>query len=64
MTYSEAENRIIELLDKEFLARLLEISKLYGWNGDYVEIGSFIRELHESFGIDNADITPYDLDND
>lgn len=62
MTYTEAENKIKELLDNEFLDKLLEIGKLYGWSGDYVEIGSFIEQLHMYHGIENVDTKPYDLD--
>jgi hypothetical protein len=64
MTYTEAETKIKELLDKEFLDKLLEIGKLYGWSGDYVEIGSFIEELHRLGGIDNVDTEPYQLHGD
>ena len=61
MTYTEAENKIKELLDKEFLDKLLEIGKLYGWSGDYVEIGYFIEKLHRYHGVENIDTIPYDL---
>jgi hypothetical protein len=58
-TYVEAENKIKQLLDKDFLDKLLEVGKLYGWSGDYHEIGSFIKELYRYHGIDNVDIEPY-----
>jgi hypothetical protein len=61
MTYTEAENKIKELLDKDFLEKLLEIGKLYGWRGDYVEIGYFIEQLHRYHGFENIDAVPYDL---
>ncbi len=64
MTYSEAENKIKELLDKEFLDRLAEIGRLYGWSGDYCEIRSFIKELHRYHGIDQGDSECYDLEDD
>lgn len=64
MTYSEASKRINELLDKEFLAKLVEVGKLYGWSGDYAEISGFIRELHGYVGIENVDTEPYGLEND
>lgn len=55
----EEDKKIKELLDDDFLAKLLEIGKLYGWRGDYVEIGSFIEALHQLHGIENIDATPY-----
>lgn len=60
MTFDESEDKIKKLLDKEFLDKLLEIGKLYGWNGDYIEISSFIEDLHEYHGIKKVDTEPYE----
>lgn len=51
MTYTEAENKIKKLLDDEFLSKLLEIGKLYGWNGDYVEIGALLKNYTIIMGL-------------
>ena len=64
MTHEEADEKIINLLDDEFLNKLLEVGKLYGWSGDYVEIGNFIEELHRKKGITipNEDLQCYELE--
>lgn len=63
MTYSERDEKLKELIDIEFLNKLLEIGKLYGWSGDYHEIGEFIINLHKYKNIDisDNDIEPYEL---
>ena len=61
MTFDESEDKIKELLDKEFLDKLLEIGKLFGWSGDYIEISNFIEELHRYHGINKVDTEPYDI---
>lgn len=64
MTYNEADVKIRELINDEFLATLLEVGKLYGWTGDYVEIGQFIENLHAEHGIEGVDVQPYELEED
>jgi len=61
---SEDNKKIKELLDVEFLKKLTEIGKIYGWQGDYYEIGNFIIELHKIVGIDisHKEIKPYKID--
>lgn len=27
-----------------FIANLIEAARVYGWSGDYVEVGEFVRE--------------------
>jgi len=63
MTFSEAEIEIKRLLDKDFLAKLKEIAKLYGWNGDYTEIKDFVSYLYSVHGIEitQEELEPYDL---
>ena len=61
MTTKEAEDKIRGLLDDDFLSRLLEIGRLYGWKGDYIEIASFIEDLHRFHEIDKIDTTIYDV---
>jgi len=61
MTEKEREERLVALLDDKFLNRLREVGKLYGWRGDYAEIGEFITELHKIKGITGVDITPYNI---
>ena len=60
----DKEVQIDILLDEDFLKRLVEIGRLYGWgwSGDYCEIGDFIMELHRIGGVDisHEDIMPYD----
>jgi hypothetical protein len=54
------EDKIKALLNREFLDKLLEIGKLYGWSGDYHEISEFIKHLHKLYGIDEVDTEPYE----
>jgi hypothetical protein len=66
MTYTEANKKMKELADDSFLEKLVEISKLYGWTGDYIEIGSFVEELFAIAGKIVPNLEPYilkDLDN-
>ena len=63
ITVKEQEEKFNELLDAEFLAKLKEVGRLYGWDGDYVEIGGFIMALHLKRNIEltNEDIEPYEI---
>jgi len=60
LTESERESKIIELCDKDFLDKLTEVAKLYGWAGDYVEIDSFIRYLCLYTDTPIPDLEPYE----
>ena len=62
MTYSEADEKIKTILDKDFLDKLVELGKLYGWSGDYEEIYSFIEDLYEHTDLELPDLTPYELE--
>lgn len=53
MTYDQADEKIKQLADNQFLAKLVEIAKCYGWRGgDYEEIATFVDGLHEIAGKD------------
>ena len=34
---SKEDEKIGKLLDDEFLKKLVEIARIYGWSGDYME---------------------------
>lgn len=61
---SKEDEKIGKLLDDEFLEKLVEIARIYGWSGDYIEIGQFIIYLHKIAGINisHKDIEPYEED--
>lgn len=61
MTQKEREQRMRQLLTDDFLAKLTEAAKLYGWRGDYVEIGAFVEELHKDVGKEPPFIEPYEV---
>jgi hypothetical protein len=61
MTFLEADKKIKELLNKEFLEKLTEVARLYGWRGDYCEIRWFMESLHERAELDIPELEPYDL---
>ncbi len=62
LTDAERNKRLIDLLDEEFLKKLLEVGKLYGWQGDYHEIGCFIESLHSMKNMSPPNIDPYDIE--
>jgi hypothetical protein len=38
------------MTDKEFLERLLKEARIYGWDGDYVEVRDFVRATFRRLG--------------
>lgn len=64
MTYEEENKKIRTLLgDDDFLERLREIARIYGWAGDYTEIGEFLRYLYKSKDLEVPDLNPYEDEN-
>lgn len=61
ITDQERNDRLKKLCTPEFLATLLEVSKLHGWRDDYVEIGRFVTTLHEDHGQPTPNIEPYNI---
>ncbi len=57
----EKESRLESILTKEFLSNLVEVARIYGWSGDYIEIERFIMSLHyyKDIDIKLEDINPY-----
>lgn len=64
MTFTEADNKSKALINKDFLDRLVELGRLYGWSGDYSEIKGFIETLFEYTDFALPDLTPYQITND
>tara|TARA_R110000772_G_scaffold53717_3_gene122793 strand:+ start:685 stop:888 length:204 start_codon:yes stop_codon:yes gene_type:complete len=62
MKNKEREDKIKALLDEEFLVRLTEIARLYGWRADFIEVASFIEDLYEEAEIELPELQPYDID--
>ena len=60
-TEQEASEQFDKLLTTEFLSTLLEVSKLYGWSGDYVEIAGFVESLHSKKGIEIGAVQCYEI---
>lgn len=48
------------IIDDDFLFRLRECAKFYGWSGDYVEIEKFVAELHQAADVVCPDLAPYE----
>lgn len=61
MTEEKRNEQLEKLLTPEFLTTLLEVSKLYGWSGDYIEIAHFVEELHEIKGIKIGAVQCYEI---
>lgn len=57
---NEIDDKIRELCDDEFLSKLCEVARLYGWLGDYIEIAYFVQGLHSEVGKDCPNIEPYE----
>ena len=47
------------LLTPDFLEKLAEVVKHYGWAGDYFELTRFVRECYGIAGIDPPNLDPY-----
>lgn len=45
--------------DKEFLAKLVELAKTYGWLGDYIEVSYFVEWVFDEMGEDCPDLEPF-----
>ena len=52
------KQRIIELIDDDFLNTLSEVVSLYGWTGDYIEVSDFVATLHK---YKNKEYTPLEI---
>jgi hypothetical protein len=61
MGEEEMQRRLEYILTKEFLTNLVEVARIYGWSGDYIEIEDFIMSLHyyKNIDIKLEDIMPY-----
>ncbi len=56
-----AVDRIKPKLTPEFLATLAEVARMYGWAGDYAEVGKFVAVVHTEYaGIPAPDLTPHE----
>lgn len=62
MTEETRNEQLEKLVTPEFLSTLLEVSKLYGWNGDYIEIAGFVEGLHEIKGIKIGTVQCYEIE--
>ena len=60
MTQEDIDNKLKELVTPEFLSTLTEVSKLYGWSGDFIEIFNFVEDLHSIKGIKIDSYEPYE----
>lgn len=49
--------------DQEFLNKLIDLAKTYGWSGDYHQVAHFVRWCHYVLGKPHVDdLNPYDTD--
>ena len=61
ITEKEKQNKIALLCDDCFLSKLTEVAKLYGWDGDYVEVVEFVRYLHISLNKEIPNLDEYEI---
>jgi len=57
-------DRLKPHLTPEFLSTLAEVARIYGWEGDYQEIGQFVENLHRYAGVEPPDLEPYTCEGD
>ena len=62
MTEKESEQKYKEICTPEFLEKLVEISRMYGWEGDYIEIQVFVEDMHRYGGVELPILEPYEID--
>ena len=49
---------------EDFLEKLVEEAKIFGWDGDYIEISAFVKAVHLKYGIEVPDLEPYPYDDE
>lgn len=59
MNAQTKHDQLQQLVTPEFLATLLEVSKLYGLDGDYFEISKFVKDLHDIKSVEVVITDPY-----
>lgn len=47
-------------MSEQFLEKLTEMARTYGWSGDYIEVMRFIEWCYEQNGETVGDLTPFD----
>lgn len=64
MTEQEQQNKLKELLTEDFITKLIEVAKLYGWSGDAIEIAGFVEGLyyHANGKPLETDLEPYEIE--
>jgi hypothetical protein len=58
------DGKIKLLIDRKFLDTLKEVSKLYGYDGDYIAISEFVQYLFVLGHVELPDLKPYESDID
>lgn len=38
--------------DKDLSFKILELARMYGWNGDYHEVMNFVKWVFEQYGVE------------
>jgi hypothetical protein len=61
--YENKERTLKPLLQRPgFLTTLTEAAKMFGWDGDYIEVESFVKYCFDLAGLPRPDLTPYDIE--
>ena len=61
---SEKQQKLMSLLDIDFLSRLNEVAKLVGWHCDYHEVSAFVEMLYSAMAYERPDTEPYEIVDD
>lgn len=54
--------RVENTATDDFLTKLVDIARIYGWSGDYIEVENFIEFTYNARGLKMPDVTPYESD--
>lgn len=57
----DKDSKLVSLLDNDFLTKLNEVGKLYGWCGDYFEIAEFVKAMYDRAGQPEPDTEAYEI---
>jgi hypothetical protein len=62
LTESQVFEKVDDLATEEFLSSLVTIARLYGWEGDYIEVRSFLSWIYRAVEAIEPDLEPYEMD--
>lgn len=62
LTESQVNERIQDIANEDFLMSLVFIARAYGWEGDYIEVESFVRWIFDRTEFACPDLKIFETD--